>query len=305
MNQKKADWVLVMVTVLWGTSYLFMKTGLDDLGIFTFIALRFLIAFIIMALFFHRALLHTDFRTLVYSLLQSLMLLGVFAFLMFGMLTTSASKVGFLNSLTVIFVPLLHLLITRRLPSRRMMTGAGVSLIGIFLLTGTSSLMLSSGDLFCIIGALFNAGYIIFAGHVSKQVPALAFSIWQMGFTGALSLLLALILEPFQLPVTLMAWTSVLGLAILCSAVGYLLQNIAQKYTSDLHAGLIFSLEPVFAALFAYLFVGERLSAQASIGAVLVLFSIVIMEIRLGDERKMLRTWFAVSLFKKFSRPDK
>ncbi|MET1249882.1 DMT family transporter [Sporolactobacillus sp. STCC-11] len=278
MNQQRADLMLVLVTAFWGSSYLFMKTGLDALNIFNLIALRFLVAFVITAVIFFKWFRTVDRRTLIYSLVQSIMLLCVFVCIMFGMFSTSASKAGFLVSLTVIFVPLFHALIMRKMPEHRVTVGALVSLVGIFLLTGTASIKLGVGDLLCILGAMFNAGYIVLAGRMIKHVHTIAFSIWQMGFTGILALIISFLLEKPQLPGTAAAWISVMGLGILCSAAGYMMQTIAQRFTTSNHAGLIFTLEPVFAVLFAYLFTGETLSARGYVGAGMVLLSVAIME---------------------------
>jgi drug/metabolite transporter (DMT)-like permease len=287
MNEKKADLMLVIVTIFWGSSYLFMKTGLDTLGTFNLIALRFLIAFVITAALFYKWLRKTDWITLFYSLCLSVVLLGVFAFIMFGMRSTSASKAGFLVSLTVVFVPLIEALIVRRKPEWKVVAGSFLSLLGIYLLTGGGGLHVEIGDLYCILGALFNAVYIVFADRFTKRVNAIAFGVWQMGFAGVLALSISSFIEEPSLPQTPNAWISVLGLGLLCSAAGYMMQAIAQKFTTSIHAGMIFTLEPVFAALFAYLFTGEQLSSRGYAGAALVLVSIAITEIRSAFFKKL------------------
>ncbi|WP_100486766.1 DMT family transporter [Sporolactobacillus pectinivorans] len=279
MGHQKADLMLIAVTVFWGSSYLFMKTGLETLGIFNLTALRFLVAFVITAVLFGRRLRHTDKRTLFYALILGVVLLAVFASIMAGMKTTPASKAGFLVSLTVVFVPLLNSLLFRFKPELKMIVGVALSLIGIGLLTWNGRLAPESGDLYCVLGALANAVYIILADRFTKRVNSVALSIWQMGFTGILALLISMIIEVPRIPDTMGSWISVLGLGILCSAAGYMMQTVAQKYTTSTHAGLIFTLEPVFAALFAYIFTGETLSMRGYAGAGLVLISIIIMEI--------------------------
>ncbi|MCO7176670.1 DMT family transporter [Sporolactobacillus kofuensis] len=280
MNQKKADWMLVVVTLFWGSSYLFMKTGLDSLGVFNLIGLRFLIAFVITVLLFNQWIRKTNRQTFMYSFYLSIILLGVFLFIMLGVKTTSASKAGFLVSLTVLFVPLIEALLIRKIPERKVLLSGCVSLLGIFLLTGGSDAQVNLGDLYCILGALFNAGYIVFADRFVKRVHAIALGVWQMGFVGAIALFLSLFTEGVHLPHTPGAWISVLGLGILCSAAGYMIQVVAQHFTSSVHAGIIFTLEPVFAALFAFLFTGEQLSTSGYFGAALVVVSIVMMELR-------------------------
>lgn len=103
MSQHKADLILVLVTMFWGSSYIFMKIGMESLAVFNLIALRFLVAFVAAAILFFRVLGKFDVATMVFSMIQSVLLLGVFSFIMYGMKTVSTSKAGFLVSLTVVF----------------------------------------------------------------------------------------------------------------------------------------------------------------------------------------------------------
>jgi Predicted permease, DMT superfamily len=282
MSRQKADLILVIVTALWGSSYLFMKIGIESLATFNLLALRFLLAFgITLLLFWKRLVRRTDRTTLLYSLVLSLNLLAVFSTILIGLHTTSASKAGFLLALTVVFVPLLNGIIYRVLPEPKIVAGVILALIGIGLLTWNGGLSLGSGDLFCILGALSNAVYFLLADRFTKRSDPVTLGVWQMGMTGILAFLISLIFETPHLPSTPSSWMSVLGLGILCSAAGYMLQNIAQKYTLSTHAGLIFTLEPVFAALFAFAFFGEILPARSYLGAGLVLVSVMLMEIPL------------------------
>lgn len=279
MSRKKADLVLVLVTAFWGSSYLFMKAGLESIATFNLIALRFFIGFVITAMLFYRRLRHVDRRTFFYSLILALTLVAVFAMIMFGLKSTSASKAGFLNALTVVFVPFLNLLFFRVKLDPKIVTVVFLSLLGIGLLTWNGRLFFETGDLYCIFGALCNAGYIVLTGRFTKRVDSIALGVWQMGFTSMIALLISFIFETPQMPSGTMPWLSVLGLGILCSAAGYMMQNVAQRYTVSAHAGLIFTLEPIFAALFAFVFTGEVLPARGYIGAGIVMCSIVLMEV--------------------------
>ncbi|WP_010631774.1 DMT family transporter [Sporolactobacillus vineae] len=282
MSRQKADLILAVVSALWGSSYLFMKIGIESLATFNLIALRFLLAFVVTLLFFGwRLIQRTDRRSLWYSFLLSLILLAVFSSILIGLHATSASKAGFLLALTVVFVPLLNGIFFRVLPEPKMIAGVLLALIGIGLLTWNGGLSLESGDAFCMLGALANALYFLLADRFTKREDPVTLGVWQMGMTGALGLLISLIFEIPHLPSTPSSWFAVAGLGILCSAAGYTLQNIAQKYTLSTHAGLIFSLEPVFAAFFAFAFFGEVLPSRSYLGAGLVLISVVLMELPL------------------------
>jgi drug/metabolite transporter (DMT)-like permease len=277
--QLKANVMLFIVTIFWGSSYLFMKMGLVVIQEFNLIALRFGIAFLLAGIVFYRRVIHVDYKTIKYAFLLGTILFLVFVFITFGIKSTSASNAGFLVSLTVIFVPLLLAVFLRKKPEIRILLGVSFALTGIGFLTLNNQFKTGSGDFLCILGALFYATHIIVTGKLTKDVDSITLGALQLGFTGAWGLLFSLLFETPQLPSTTEAWISVLGLGVLCSAIGFVVQTTAQKHTTPTHTGLLFSLEPVFAALFALTFAGEKLTTKGYLGAALVLFSVFITQI--------------------------
>ncbi|WP_082651995.1 DMT family transporter [Gorillibacterium timonense] len=280
MTQKKADLLLALISMAWGSSYLLMKLGLNHMGPFNLISLRFGIAFLLTALLFRKRMARTDRRTIGYGALLGLLLFGLFAFLMFGLKTTSASTAGFLTSATVVFVPLLQMLITRRKPELPVAAGAVLALTGIALLSLNGRLTLSGGALLCLAGAFTYAWQIIATNRMTHKADGLLLGIYQLGFAGLYGLIGSLIFEHPALPASRAEWTAVLGLAIVCSAFGFVLQPVAQKHTTPERTGLLFTLEPVFTALFAYLFLHEVLQARGYLGAGLVLAGVVVSGIK-------------------------
>ena len=102
---------------------------------------------------------------------------------------------------------------------------------------------------------------------------------FQLGVTGILNLLMAFVTERPHFPETAEVWGAVIFLAVFCTGVAFVLQPIAQQYTTASHVGVIFALEPVFAAVAAFFFAGEVLSPRAYLGAFLMMASIFAMEI--------------------------
>jgi len=103
-------------------------------------------------------------------------------------------------------------------------------------------------------------------------------------------LLFSIFLETPELPKTTETWAAVLGLGVLCSAIGFVVQTTAQKYTTPTHTSLLFSLEPVFAALFAFAFAGEILTPKGYVGAILVLSGVVAAELDFTKKRGYTNT---------------
>ncbi|MGN7763900.1 DMT family transporter [Paenibacillus sp. 22594] len=279
MKPLKAELMLFIVTMFWGSSYMFMKMGLGSLGEFNLIALRFGLAFILAATLFHKRLRAVDVRTLKYGALLGFLLLGVFTCITFGLKTTTTSNAGFLVALTVIFVPMIDVLVFRKKVAPSQVFGAVLAIAGIGLLTLNSSLHMQPGDLLCILSAVFYAVQILVTSKAVKACDSLSIGILQLGFAGGFALVLSFLFETPSLPSTLSSWIAILALGIFCSACGFILQPVAQKYTTPTRTGLIFSMEPVFAALFGYWFAGEQLSIQGYTGAALVLLGIVASEL--------------------------
>ncbi|MDO0877417.1 DMT family transporter [Anoxybacillus gonensis] len=115
-----------------------------------------------------------------------------------------------------------------------------------------------------MLAAVSYAAHIVVTGQLTKHSDSIALGILQLSACGIISLFVSLWLESPTVP-TSSAWVAIVALGILCSAIRLVVQTVAQKYTTATHAGLIFSLEPVFAVLFGYLFLGEVLSIKGYI----------------------------------------
>lgn len=280
MNAQKASMLVLLVTLGWGSSYLFMKMGLGSIEEFNLIALRFGIAFLITGALFFKRLKRIDKTTMKYGALLGLILFGVFAFITYGLKTTSTSNAGFLVGLTVIFVPLLHVIFYRKRLAENHLLGAITAIIGIGLLTLNSNLRVHPGDVLCIAGGICNALYILVTSAAVKKTDSINLGIVSLGFTAGYALLFSFIFESPALPHTPNGWIAILALSLICSAFGFIAQPVAQKYLAPTQTGLMYAMEPVFAALFAFLFVGERLTMQGYIGAMLVLAGVFISQWR-------------------------
>ncbi len=196
---------------------------------------------------------------------------GMCALLILGLKTTTASNAGFLTSTAVVMVPIFHAFLVKKLPDISVIVGTILTTVGISCLTLQQSLVFHSGDILCFVGAVIYAIYIILTDKLSKQDDGLLLGIWQIGFAGLYSSVSALIFETPSLPSSTIGWVAVLGLAVLGSAFAFVAQPVAQKYTTPEHTGVLFSLEPVFAALFAFIFLHETMSGRGYLGVILVM----------------------------------
>ncbi|WP_341279307.1 DMT family transporter [Paenibacillus sp. FSL H8-0537] len=280
MKPRNAELLIVLATVFWGCSYLFMKIGLESIAAFNLIALRFGLAFLLTSLLFWKSLRKVDWRTIKYSAMLGFLLFAVFACIMFGLKTTTTSNAGFLVSMTVIFVPLLSVILFKQKLAPSMKVSVLLALVGIGLLTLKMPFSIGGGDVLCMLSAVFYALYIILTNSAAKASNTLNLGILQLGFAGGFGLIGMLLFETPTLPQTPASWGAVLALSLLCSGFGFIIQPIAQKYTTPTRTGLIFSLEPVFAAAVGFWFAHEILPPLGYVGAAFVLLAVVASEIK-------------------------
>lgn len=297
-KQLKADLMLLFVTVAWGASYYLTDLSLKDMGSFTLNANRFLIAFVVAVVLTFPKIKNVSKETLKYSVILGIALLFVYIGANLGVQYTTLSNTSFLCGLSVVFTPLLSCIIYRKAPGKKLAFVIFLSTAGIALLTMKDDFSVNHdnllGDLFSIMCAFAYAiDLIITERAVAKEeVNPFQLGVFQLGVTGVLNLLLAFIFEKPHLPSEPSIWFSVLFLSILCTGVAFIVQAIAQQYTTASHVGVIFSLETLFAGTVAYIFAKEVLTAKSYFGAVLMIISIFVMEVdfkQLMAKRKRIR----------------
>jgi len=283
-TQLKADLMLILVAAAWGSSCLFTKIALDDLDEFNLSAVRFFIGFAIPALTFFRKL-QIDRKTIGYAAAIALNYFFVIGFFTFGVRYTSVSNAGFLTCLASIFVPFICVFVFRMKLDKKTIFCAFTTLVGVYLLTmgGTDgSIGMNLGDILCILCSLFFAIHIILISRVVKRVDVLQFTTWQMGFVSLYNLIASFIFETPHLPTTFHSWFNVFWLGAICAGGGAMLQNFAQRHTSETHASIIFALEVVFAAFFAFVFLNEILTIWGYAGGLVLLGSIILLEVNVS-----------------------
>ncbi len=284
-KQVKADLILVLVTMCWGVSYYLMDISLAELDPFTLNAHRFLGAFVIAGIFSWKKVLTVNRTTLKYSLLVGVALVFVYMGATFGVKYTSLSNSGFLCALTVIFTPIINRLVFRKKAGAKLTLVVIMCFVGIALMTLKDDFSINTenlrGDMLCLMCAVAYAVDLILTERAvsHEEVDAYLLGVFQLGVTGILNFMLAFIFETPHFPETAGVWGSVIFLSVFCTGIAFVLQPVAQQYTTASHVGVIFTLEPVFAAIVALVFAHEVLSVKAYIGALLMLASIFVMEI--------------------------
>ncbi len=192
----------------------------------------------------------------------------------------------------MIFVPIIEILVLRKKPQKKIIFAVTMSLIGIMMLTLKDDFSINManlrGDLLCILGATAYAIDLILTEKAvsHEEVDAFQLGVFQLGVTGVYMLAMSFIFEQPHLPTTPMIWGSVIFLSIFCTGVAFIVQAIAQQYTTAAHVGIIFTLEPVFAAVVAYFFAGEVLTVKSYLGAVIMMAALFVTEIDFSGKKR-------------------
>lgn len=280
-TQVKADLMLVVVTLCWGVSYYMIDICLMEMETFNLNAFRFLGAFFVAVIFAFPKLKGVSKATLKYSFFIGLSLIFVYMGATFGVMYTSLSNSGFLCALSVVFTPLLGFIILKQRLEKKMVFVVLVCLVGIALMSLNEHMKPALGDIFCLMCAFaYAVDLLITERAVAREdVNAFQLGVFQLGFTGVFMLTLSFIFEDPCLPSSGPGWISAVFLAVFCTGVAFIVQAIAQQYTTASHVGVIFTLEPVFAGIVAFALAGEILLPRAYFGALLLLASLLIMEV--------------------------
>ncbi|MGV3487908.1 MAG: DMT family transporter [Tuberibacillus sp.] len=289
MNKKWfADLGLLFVTFIWGSTFVVVQDAIATIKPLAFNGWRFLFAalFLMICVGFIKQKHPININM---KLILSGMLLGLFLFIGYGtqtiaLLYTTSSKTAFITGLSVVVVPLFSWLLLRQTPKRAALIGVAISTVGLYILTDLKSFSFNKGDLLAFICALAFGMHIIVTAKVTTKYSSMGLTIIQLLTVSMLSFIGSLGLDgvsktfsvaPFQHFIVLFAC---LFTALFATAIAFLLQTSMQRYTSPTHVGLIFIMEPVFAAITALIFTDEAMSQMTIIGGILILLGMMAAE---------------------------
>lgn len=271
--------MIALIAVIWGSSYLMMQVGLSSIPPFGMVAMRFGIAFVVVGLLFRQRMHGLTRRTVARGAMLGFLLALFFGLLMYGLETTPASTAGFLTSAKVVIVPLIVAVETRRAPRAVSVASIGLCAVGLGLLTLNGPMSVGGGEALCLAGSAVYALQIVLTGAFSREEDPLQLGVLQLGFAAAFGAAFNLVLETPTVPQTPVEWGAVLGLALVCSGFGFVMQPVAQSHTTAEHAGLLFSLESVSSAVLSFVFLGEVMAPQCYLGCALVLAAVCLSSV--------------------------
>jgi drug/metabolite transporter (DMT)-like permease len=281
-KQLFADLSLLIVVIVWGYTFVAIKNALAGITPFNFIAIRFTIALLILLVVFRKRLSGLDKFTFLRGSIVGIFLFFAYAFQTVGLKYTTASNAGFITGFSVVLVPVFLALILKARPSAESIIGVSCAIAGLFFLSYNEGYVINRGDILVFFCALAVAFHILSVGHYTKKTDSILLTIVQIAVVTILSIICALLFEEPAVPGDAVVWEAIFITSIFATVGAYLIQNIMQRFTSSTHTALIFSGEPVFAGIFGYCLLGERLGGWSVLGCTLILAGMVISELRVS-----------------------
>jgi drug/metabolite transporter (DMT)-like permease len=295
LSRWQADATLLLITLIWGWTFVVMKDSIAQVPVFSFLTVRFTLALLTLAPFLwwsrSRAglapkggvspTLGLIWPKIRGGIITGLFLFAGYAFQTVGLQYTTVAKSGFITGLYVVLVPVLSTVVLRRAPTRAAVLGLGVATVGLARLSLGPDLSMSLGDFLTLLGALAYAGHVTSVARFGAKTDVLVFSAIQIS-TVLLGSIVAsfimqggIVLNTFNTQVLMAA----LATGVLATALVLVLQATAQRFTTPTQTAVIFTMESVFAVMFGCLLAGDQLGPAALLGGSLIVVGMLTAEV--------------------------
>ena len=300
MTRIQANLLLLAVALVWGSAFVAQAHGTESLGSFTFTGIRFLLgACVISPLVLRdiRLILRRPVkpgrRDYIGVLMLGLLLALGAVFQQIGITGTTVTNAGFLTALYVPLVPLISWLIMQVRPHWSVWPASIGCLLGTWMLSGAGALSLSVGDAWVIASSLFWALHVIFVGRVAERLAApFLVACGQFLVAGVACMVWAGFTETITLVAIREATLPILYTGIISVGFAYTGQVVGQRYADAADAAIILSAETLFAALFGFLLIGDRLNSTGIAGCVLIFVCIIAVQLLplMGSKKEAAQT---------------
>jgi drug/metabolite transporter (DMT)-like permease len=264
---------LVGVTAVWGLTFVQVKDAVAIYPLFPFLAIRFGIASLALAPFATRRVRRIGRRGVGAAGIAGALLAGGYTLQTLGLQHTTVSSAGFVTGMYVVLTPLIAFAFFHARIGRLVWVGVAFATFGLVLLAGVHGGGLR-GDLLVLAGAAVYSLQIVLMERYAPRYDVLGFTFVEM--LAAFGLLTVVALPTFEVPHGRTVWGALLVTGVFASALAFLVQTWAQRRTSATQTALVFTLEPVWAALFGYWLEGDRLGAAGWVGAAAIMAGIVV-----------------------------
>lgn len=278
MRKYIGELALTFTAIIWGSGFVASAIALEHFTPYQILAIRFFIGAVILGIVFYKKLKGINKGTIFKGAILGTFLYLAFALQTVGLQFTTPSKNAFLTAVNVVIVPFIGLLLYKRKMDYFELIGAFLAIIGIGVLSLKLSSSINIGDLLTLACAVGFAFHIFYTAKFVKDADPILLTLVQM--TTATLIGFAVVLfkgESFH-TVEMGGTLSILYLGIFSTSAAFLLQTVAQKFTTDTKAAIILSTESFWGMVFSVLILHEVLTIKMAFGAILILGAIIISE---------------------------
>jgi drug/metabolite transporter (DMT)-like permease len=284
VSLQRARLALALLTVIWGSTFVVVEAGLGGASPFVLVASRFALGSVVLLLWRPRAL-GPALRATRVALPLTLTMVLSFGLQTFGLQTTTPARSAFLTSLMVVFVPLFELAYTRRWPRPRLLVAVGLAALGVFVLFHPVGLEWRLGDTLTLLSAV-SFGYYVFAlSRLAQQHDTATLVLAQTLGIALLSVPCALVFDTLTFDFAPRTLLVVAYLGVICTALTFTVMTRAQARVPAVEASVIYTLEPVIAALFSLALGRDSWRWQLAAGGALVVLATLVAGLAPAPER--------------------
>jgi len=278
LQLKLAPFALLLVSAAWGLAFVVMKPAIERQSVNNFLFTRFLLAVIVMILIRPQVLKFLTKDLLLRGLAAGFLLGGGYIFQTVGLANTGAAITGFVTGLYVVLTPLFAGLIFKERVSKNTWLYVFMATVGLALLS-LKGWSIGFGELMVFFSAIAFAAHITALSKWSAGRDVYAMTITQLTMCAAMTGV-ASAFEGYSAPPDSGVWAVVVFTAVFATAIAFIVQTWSQAHMSATKVAVILTMEVVFAALFAIIFAGERLTLQAALGGILVVTAMYLIVLK-------------------------
>jgi len=277
-SSRVAEGTLLLITAIWGTTFPLLSVTLHLVDAYTIVAIRFSIAAVVLVALYGRRLARMSRVEVWDGVRTGLLLVAGYLTQAIGLTTTSVPRSAFLTGTAVVFMPFVSFLVLRSRVQIGETLGVALVFAGLLIFYADAGLSLRAGDVWTLACAVRFACQVVYTNVAARRSDPYAVSAMQALVSGAVGWLF--IGARGKLSVPAEAWGTLLYLGVVASALILVLQTWALGKTNPVRAGVIYSLEPVFASIFAMWFFGAHMSLLEVAGSAAILAGVLVAELK-------------------------
>lgn len=284
MNNNKANLgrtCLILTTLIWGSSFVILKSALDSITPLWVLAIRFSGAAILMLIACLPKLKKLDKRYVTGGCLMGLCLAAAYILQTYGLVYTTPGKNAFLTTTYCILVPFLYWVISGKRPDKYNIIAALVCLVGVGFVCLGNDLSINIGDMLTILCGLFYGLHIIVTSRTAENRDPVLITMLQFATAAVVCFIGAVLFEPAPHDIGSGTWLSIAYMTFICTGLCYILQTVGQKYTPPSQTAVILTLESVFGSAISVILGVESLTFNIALGFFLIFIAIITSETKL------------------------